>query len=63
MATQQNAIDAYLERYAAISAKLERLQDLADEHFGHDPENINWGHVGDLGRVDAGLNELLAIFE
>lgn len=63
MATQQSAISTYLERYATINAKLERLQELADEHFGHDPENIHWGQVGDLGRVEAGLDELLAIFE
>jgi hypothetical protein len=41
---------------------LERLQQLADDHFGHGPDAIHWGQVGDLGRVDAGLDELLAIF-
>lgn len=63
MNTKQTAIDAYLERFAAISTKLERLQELAEDHFGHDPDTIDWGHVGDLGRVDTALNELLAIFE
>ena len=62
MNTKQTALDAYLTRTAAIHAKLERLQQLADDHFGHDPDAINWGHVGDLGRVEAGLDELLAIF-
>ena len=62
MNTKQTALDAYLARTAAIHAKLERLQQLADDHFGHDPDAINWGHVGDLGRVEAGLDELLAIF-
>lgn len=62
MNTKQTAPDAYLTRTAAIHAKLERLQRLADDHFGHDPDAINWGHVGDLGRVEAGLDELLAIF-
>ena len=51
-----------LARAAAIYAKLARLQQLADEHFGHDPDAINWGHVGDLGQVDAALDKLLAIF-
>ena len=45
-----------------MNAKLERLQQLADEHFGHNPDAIHWGHIGDLGRVEAGLDELLAIF-
>jgi hypothetical protein len=35
--TQQTALDAYLARTAAIHAKLARLQQLADDHFGHDP--------------------------
>ena len=62
MNAKQTTLDAYLARTAAIHAKLERLQQLADDHFDHDPDAIHWGHVGDLGRVEAGLNELLAIF-
>ena len=60
MTTQPTALDAYLARSAAIHAKLAQLQQLANEHFGHDPDSIHWGHVGDLGRVEAGLDELLA---
>ncbi|MBP9217726.1 MAG: hypothetical protein KBD39_06885 [Sterolibacterium sp.] len=62
MNTKPTALDAYLARTAAIHAKFERLQQLADDHFGHDPDAIHWGHVGDLGRVEAGMDELLAIF-
>ena len=61
MKTKQTALDAYFARTAAINAKLARLQQLADDHFGHDPDAISWGHVGDLGRVEPGLDELLAI--
>ena len=63
MNTKPTALDAYLARAAAIHAKLERLQQLADDHFGHDPDAIHWGHVGDLGRVDQALDDLLAIFD
>ena len=63
MNTKTNAIDAYLARAAAIHIKLARLQQLADDHFGHDPDAIHWGHVGDLGRVDQALDDLLAIFD
>ena len=63
MTSQTDALDAYLARTAAIHAKLERLQQLADDHFGHDPDAIHWGHVGDLGRVDQALDDLLAIFD
>jgi hypothetical protein len=60
--TQKTALDAYLQRYSAIRSKIEALQQLADNHFEHDPDTIHWGHVGDLGRLDAGLDELLANF-
>ena len=63
MTTQTTAIDAYLARAAAIHIKLARLQQLADNHFGHNPDAIHWGHVGDLGRVDQALDDLLAIFD
>lgn len=46
-----------------IHAKLARLQQLADDHFGHDPDAVHWGHVGDLGRVEQALDDLLAIFD
>jgi hypothetical protein len=62
MNAKPTALDAYLAHTAAIHAKLERLQQLADDHLAHDPDAIHWGHVGDLGRVEAGLSELLAIF-
>lgn len=62
MNAKPNALDAHIARTAAIHAKLERLQQLADVHFSHDPDAIHWGHVGDLGRMEAGLDELLAVF-
>lgn len=62
MNTKQTALDAYLARTATIYAKLARLQQLAGEHFGYDPDAINWGHVGDLGLVATALADLLAIF-
>ena len=63
MNAKPTALDAYLARTAAIHAKLERLRQLADDHFGHDSDAIHWGHVGDLGRVEAGLDALLAILD
>jgi hypothetical protein len=54
---------AYAARTTQINAKLARLQQLADDHFGHDPDAVHWGHVGDLGRVEQALDDLLAIFD
>ncbi|MCA3234844.1 MAG: hypothetical protein INH06_21455 [Cupriavidus sp.] len=45
-----------------ILDKIEALRQLADDHFGNDPAAFHWGHVGDLGRVDQALDDLLAIF-
>ncbi|WP_298394122.1 hypothetical protein [uncultured Azonexus sp.] len=63
MNAKTTALDTYLASAAAIHIKLTWLRQLADDHFGHDPEPIHWGHVGDLGRVDQALDDLLAIFD
>ncbi len=38
------SLDAYLAHTAAIHTKLARLQQLAENHFGHNPDAINWGN-------------------
>ena len=63
MTTQPTALDTYLQRLPMILDKIEALRQLADDRFGHDPDAIHWGHVGDLGRVDQALDDLLAIFD
>jgi hypothetical protein len=63
MKTLPNVRAAYAARTTQIHAKLARLQQLADDHFGHDPDAVHWGYVGDLGRVEQALDELLAIFD
>ena len=63
MTTQSTALDTYLQHLPLILDKIEALRQLADNHFGHDPEAIHWGHVGDLGRVNQALDDLLAIFD
>jgi hypothetical protein len=63
MKTPPNVRDAYVAHTAEIHPKMARLQQLADDHFGHDPDAIHWGHVGDLGRVEQALDDLLAIFD
>lgn len=63
MTTQSTALNTYLQPLPLILDKIEALRQLADDHFGHDPDAIHWGHVGDLGRVDQALDDLLAIFD
>jgi hypothetical protein len=62
MTTQPTALNTYLQRLPMILDKIEALRQLADDHFGHSPDAIHWGHVGDLGRVEQALDDLLAIF-
>jgi hypothetical protein len=42
------ALDAFIARKLQIDAMLQRLTDLSADHFGVDPENVDWGHVGSL---------------
>jgi hypothetical protein len=53
MNTKPTAFDAYLQRLPMIFDKIEALRQLADDHFGHAPDAIHWGHVRDLGRADS----------
>ncbi|MDY0134069.1 MAG: hypothetical protein RBS14_00050 [Atribacterota bacterium] len=60
MNAKPTAFDAYLQRLPMILDKIEARRQLA---VGHDPDAIHWGHVGNLGRVDQALDDLLAIFD
>ena len=62
MKTQPNALATYITKSASIQSKVQKLQQLANDHFGHDPDAIHWGHVGDLDRVQTLLEELLTMF-
>lgn len=63
MTTKQTVLYTYLQRMPMVLDKIETLRQLTDDHFGHHPDAINWGHVDDLGRVDQALDDLLAIFD
>lgn len=46
--TNDAALAAFIAKKAEIDAMLARLQALSDDHFGADPGQVNWGHVGSL---------------
>lgn len=54
----ENALDAYLATIAEINAKLAVLTEQANNHLGHSPEEINWGHVGTAQHVLKQLAEI-----
>ena len=42
------ALAAFIARKHEIDAMLQRLTALSADHFGADPDEVNWGHVGTL---------------
>jgi hypothetical protein len=54
MATQNKltALDAYMAAHADALALIERIQEAIENHDDAPaPEQIHWGHVGDIGRI------------
>jgi len=52
------ALAAFMTRKAEIDTILARLQALSDEHFEANPDDIHWGHVGDLADISKNLREI-----
>lgn len=55
------ALEAFLAAKFEIDSLLERLAALSADHFGTDPEEVNWGHVGSLEHYRARLREIAAM--
>jgi hypothetical protein len=56
-----NATDAYISAQATATAQLEAIVEALAQHQDAAPaDNVDWGHVGDLGEVNARLAEVLA---
>lgn len=56
--TNTSAQDTFVARVAEIQTLLARLQGAADDHFGVGPDDVHWGHAGDLGSYVQTLQEL-----
>ncbi|AUJ63506.1 hypothetical protein B9057_03905 [Aestuarium zhoushanense] len=48
MSHRPTAQDAFIAEKAAIDTMLARLQTLSDDHFDTHPNEVHWGHVGNL---------------
>lgn len=55
---KEKALDVFMARKAEIDAMLVRLTALSADHFDTSPEEINWGHVGNLGRYASLLKQI-----
>ncbi len=52
------AVAAFIARKVEIDDMLARLQALSEEHFNASPDDIHWGHVGDLADMATKLREI-----
>jgi hypothetical protein len=52
------ALAAFIARKAEIDTMLARLQGLSEGHFEANPDEINWGHVGELADMSKNLREI-----
>lgn len=48
MSNRPTASDAFIAKKAVIDTMLARLQALSDNHFDTHPDEVHWGHVGNL---------------
>jgi len=53
-----SALDAFIAKKAEIDAILARLMDLSHDHFNVHPDEIHWGHVGNLDSYAALLRRV-----
>lgn len=55
--TARTAVDAFVAKKAEIDEMLAHLAALSEDHFAVNPDDVHWGHVGDLGRIAELLKE------
>jgi hypothetical protein len=58
LTSNDKALDAFIAAKAEIDAMLARIAALSDEHFNASPDEIHWGHVGDLRRTASQLRQI-----
>lgn len=54
------ALEKTMQLSQAIHEKASQIAEAAENHFGYDPDNIHWGHVGTLGQINEYLDFALA---
>ena len=54
----RKAIGAFIAKKAEIDAMLARIAKLSEDHFGADPDKVNWGDVGTLKHYASLLRQI-----
>ena len=60
--TGETALQAFMATCAEIDDLLGQIQARRDDHFGADPDRVNWGDVGSAGHVAEKLRQALEPF-
>ena len=55
---REEALDAFMTRKGEIDAMLRRLTELSADHFGVEPDDVDWGHVGTLAHYAQLLRQI-----
>lgn len=58
MACQDTMTGEFLAAVDQVQAHINRLQRAVDDHFDRDPENIDYGDIGDMNNLIEKLVEL-----
>ncbi len=62
-ATTRTATIAFMEHHHRIQSALEKLQKFQEDHYGANPDKLNWGDVSDISfRADA-INQIVLNIE
>lgn len=56
----EKALQAFMENMSDAKTLFEKLQAHINDHMGINPDDINWGHVGDIGYI---VEKLTALFD
>ena len=54
-----NATEKFIEHCSNAQQIANEITALCNDHLGYEPDEINWGHVGDAARVSRLLSEIL----
>jgi len=49
--TNEKALMAFMSKIAETKTLLQELQNHIDDHMEVNPDDVNWSHVGDAGRL------------
>ena len=57
--TNEKAVNAFMLRVMEAQEKIEVLKAYFENHMEENPEEINWGHVGNAAHAVEQLNEII----